>query len=105
LDRFLGCPDWREHFYRVVSTTNLFGETSTDRIKEADTKKFEQFFLDRLRTIFTAVAPESVPLKNSRGQVMYLLCFACGNQKGAEIAVRIARHLIRGSIMKKKNKR
>jgi hypothetical protein len=53
------------------------------------------FLLDRLRTIFTAVAPETVPLRNSRGQVMYLLCFACGNPRGAELAVRIARSVIR----------
>jgi three-Cys-motif partner protein len=48
LDRFLGCSDWRDHFYRVTETTNLFGETTTDVVKEADTRKFEQFFLDRL---------------------------------------------------------
>jgi len=105
LDRFLGCSDWRDHFYRVTETTNLFGETTTDVVKEADTKKFEQFFLDRLRSIFTAVAPESVPLVNGRGQIMYLLCFACGNSRGAAIAVRIARSVIRGSVMKKRRRR
>jgi hypothetical protein len=85
----------------MTETKNLFGETTTSVVKEADTRSFEQFFLDRLRTIFTAVAPESVPLVNSRGQIMYLLCFACGNPRGAEIAVKIARSVIKGSIMKK----
>lgn len=105
LDRFLGCAEWRDHFYRVTETTNLFGETTTDVVKEASTRKFERFFLDRLRTIFTAVAPESVPLLNSRGQVMYLLCFACGNPRGADIAVRIARSVIKRSVMKKRSPR
>jgi three-Cys-motif partner protein len=105
LDRFLGCSDWRDHFYRVTETTNLFGETTTDVVKEADTRKFEQFFLDRLRTIFTAVAPESVPLVNGRGQIMYLLCFACGNPRGAAIAVKIARSVIRGAVVEKRGRR
>jgi three-Cys-motif partner protein len=95
LDRSLGCRDWREAFYRVEETSDLFGHASTDWVKDASTEKFETFLLDRLRTIFTAVAPESVPLRNSRGQVMYLLCFACGNPRGAELAVRIARSVIR----------
>jgi three-Cys-motif partner protein len=95
LDRSLGCRDWREAFYRMEASSDLFGHTSTDRVKDAGTEKFEAFLLDRLQTIFAAVAPETVPLKNSRGQVMYLLCFACGNPRGADLAVRIARSVIR----------
>jgi three-Cys-motif partner protein len=95
LDRSLGTPSWREAFYRIEEATDLFGHASTDRVKDAGTEKFETFLLDRLRTIFTAVAPETVPLRNSRGQVMYLLCFACGNPRGATLAVRIARSVIR----------
>jgi three-Cys-motif partner protein len=95
LDRSLGTPSCRQAFYRIEETTDLFGLASTDRVKDAGTEKFEAFLLDRLRTIFNGVAPETVPLKNSRGQVMYLLCFACGNPRGANLAVRIARSVIR----------
>jgi three-Cys-motif partner protein len=95
LDRSLGCRDWREAFYRVEASSDLFGHASTDRVKDASTEKFETFLLDRFRTIFAGVAPETVPLRNSRGQVMYLLCFACGNPRGADLAVRIARSVIR----------
>src|SRR5580704_2316600 len=56
LDRSLGCHDWREAFYRVKETTDLFGHASTERIKDAGTQKFETFLLDRLRTIFAGVA-------------------------------------------------
>lgn len=97
LDRFLGCTHWRDAFYRVTESTNLFGEMDVDTVREADTAKFEAFFLERLRTIFVGVLDKSVPLINSRGYTMYLLCFACGNPRGAEIALRIAK-----STMKKK---
>ncbi len=95
LDRSLGTPNWREAFYRVVgATTDLFGHSSIDRVKQAGTRKFEAFLLDRLRTVFAGVAPETLPLKNSRGQVMYLLCFACANPRGTALAVRIAKSVI-----------
>jgi len=94
LDRSLGCSDWRQAFYIVRETSDLFGELKNEMIKDAGTEKFESFLLNRLRTIFAGVAPVALPLKNSRGQVMYLLCFACGNTRGAEIAVRIAKSVI-----------
>jgi len=68
LDRSLGCRDWREAFYRVEETSDLLGNASTDRVKDASTEKFETFLLDRFRTIFTGVVPETVPLRNSRGR-------------------------------------
>jgi three-Cys-motif partner protein len=95
IDRSLGCSNWRTVFYRERFVSNLFGDPSVERVKVAGTKEFQTFFLDRLRTIFEAVAPEAVPLLNRRGQVMYLLCFACGNPRGADIAMRIARSVMR----------
>jgi three-Cys-motif partner protein len=95
LDRSLGCRNWREAFYRIEETTDLFGHTSMDRITDASTEKFEAFLLDRFRTIFVGIAPETMPLRNSRGQVMYLLCFVCGNLRGTDLALRIARSVIR----------
>jgi three-Cys-motif partner protein len=97
LDRFLGCSDWRQAFYKVVETTDLFGTVTVDNVKEASTAKFEEFFLTRLKTIFAGVAERTVPLNNSKGNTMYLLCFACGNPKGAAPALRIA-----NSVMKEK---
>jgi three-Cys-motif partner protein len=94
LDRSLGCSDWRQAFYRSQENPDLFGEPSMELVKDAGAGKFEAFLLDRLRTIFTDVAPVALPLKNSRGQIMYLLCFACGNPRGATIAVRIAKWVI-----------
>jgi three-Cys-motif partner protein len=94
LDRSLGCTEWREAFYRVEERKDLFGERVTELIKDAGTRKSEAFLLDRLRGIFVAVAPLTLPLINSKGQVMYLLCFACGNARGAAIALRIAKSVI-----------
>jgi hypothetical protein len=34
LDRSLGRSDWRESFYRVRETRNLFGERTTELVKD-----------------------------------------------------------------------
>jgi hypothetical protein len=96
LDRSLGCTDWRDAFYRVRTTPNLFGDPRTELVKDANTEKFEAFLLDRLRTIFAGVLAKSLPLRNSKGQVMYLLCFAIGNPRGVQLAMRIASTVIKG---------
>ena len=96
LDRSLGCTNWREAFYRIRTTPSLFGDPTTELVKDANTEKFEAFLLDRLRTIFAGVLPKSLPLRNSKGQVMYLLCFAIGNPRGVPLAMRIANAVIKG---------
>ncbi len=53
------------------------------------------FFNERLKTIFEKVANNPLRLMNSRNNPLYLLCFASGNPKGAEIAVRIAQHILK----------
>ena len=95
LDRSLGCTDWRQAFYRIRQVPNLFGEPTTQLVKDACTKKFEAYLLDRLRTIFAGVALKTLPLRNSKGQVMYLLGFACGNPRGVDLAMKIARSVIK----------
>lgn len=96
LDRSLGCADWRQAFYRERRVPNLFEDRATIVVKDANTEKFEAFLLDRLRTIFAGVLPKSLPLMNSKGQVMYLLCFAIGNPRGVQLAMRIAGAVIKG---------
>jgi len=44
--------------------------------------------------LFNKVAPNSLVLRNSTNIPMYLLCFAAGNPKGAEPAIKIARHIL-----------
>jgi len=91
LNRSLGCRDWQDAFYQEIQTLDLFGDTTTTLVKQANTAKFEGFLIERWRTIFAGVAPETLPLRNSKGQVMYLLGFACGNPRGVVLAMQIAR--------------
>jgi three-Cys-motif partner protein len=94
LDDIFGTTQWREAFYEKARQTSLF-ENSAQLEKTANFNKIEDFFLERLRTIFPKVADKPIRMINSRGNSLYSFCFAAGNPgKGGEIALRIARHLL-----------
>lgn len=96
--RILGVPreEWEPAFYAKSTQTSLFGDDEDKSVKVADFKSMGDFFIGRLKTVFAGVAPHAMPLFNSRKNPMYLLCFAAGNPKGANPAVKIADHLLKG---------
>ena len=95
LDLLLGSSDWYDAFYRVQVTRDLFGNEEEKLIK-AKTEKIGEYFLDRLRTVFPAVAPKPGVLRNSTNCPLYLLCFAVGSesQMAQHIALKIANHIL-----------
>ncbi len=94
LDLLLGTEDWYEEFYRVESTPTLFGKPE-DQVVKATIDTIGQYFIRRLKTVFAGVADEPKVLLNSANCPLYLLCFAVGNPKGANIALKIANHLLK----------
>jgi three-Cys-motif partner protein len=95
LTRFFGTDSWREAFYQKKSIdTPLFGEFETDYKKDADFDDISQFFVQRLQTVFDKVAPNPLPLFNSKGSPLFLLCFAASNPKGSGTAVKIAGEIL-----------
>jgi three-Cys-motif partner protein len=79
LDRSLGTREWRLAFYRGEDFPDLFEGTRRKTVKDADSAKLEEFYLNRLRSIFPIVMNNCVRLTNSKEQTMYLLCLASAN--------------------------
>ncbi len=94
LNLLLGTENWYDAFYQVATTPTLFGEDQGHLVK-AKMKTIGRFFNDRLKEIFAGVAAEPGVLRNSMNNPLYLLCFAVGNERGKEIALRIANHLLK----------
>jgi three-Cys-motif partner protein len=94
LKRILGTEEWRDTFYSRQIEQTLFGNEEV-RTKEADFDKIGRYFVERLKTIFTAVANNPLPLRNSRNIPLYLLCFAVGNPRAASTALKIAQNILR----------
>ncbi len=98
LTRFFGTEDWKEAFYEEASSQpsmfDLFGE-ETGYAKRTNFDAIGRFFVDRLQRVFVGVSKNPLPLQNSKGVPLFLLCFAAANPKGAKPALKIANHLLR----------
>lgn len=94
LTRIFGSNDWENAFYTHQTQTTLFGEEKDVYTKEADFHKIGCFFIERLKKAFHGVAENPLPLRNSRNNPLYLLCFASGNPKGSKTAIKIAQHIL-----------
>lgn len=94
LTRIFGTDEWRSAFYPPQTEELLWGSEETHQ-RTATLRSVGHFFVARLQSIFEKVAANPLPLVNSQNTPIYLLCFAAGNKKGADIAVRIAQHILR----------
>ena len=96
LDNIFGCSDWKEQFYQTEVRQGLLWDEEVTT-KTGDFRQIANYFVERLDSIFAGVAKKPLPLYNSRKNPLYLLCFACGNKKGAPIALRIADNILKGN--------
>jgi three-Cys-motif partner protein len=98
LTRFFGTEDWKQAFYEETSDQpnmfDFFGE-ETSFAKSTNFDAIGRFFVERLEQVFAGVSKNPLPLHNSKGVPLYLLCFAAANPRGAAPALRIANHLLR----------
>jgi three-Cys-motif partner protein len=93
LDVLLGTQDWCDEFYQIKTEPSLF-RNDQERVVKASTATIGRYFNQRLASVFAGVAAQPGVLRNSRNNPLYLLCFAVGNARGRDIALRIANHLL-----------
>ncbi|MFZ0257332.1 MAG: three-Cys-motif partner protein TcmP [Gammaproteobacteria bacterium] len=94
LNLLLGTEDWYDEFYKVETTPTLFG-TEQERVVKATMETIGRYFNNRLKEVFAGVVEEPGVLRNASNNPLYLLCFAVGNERGKDIALRIAEHLLK----------
>lgn len=94
LNLLLGTEQWYEEFYQVESSPTLFG-SDEEKIVKASMGTIGKYFVERLEGIFAGVVREPGILRNSSNNPLYLFCFAVGNPRGKDIALRIAEHLLK----------
>ena len=90
--------------------TQVFGDESWRKAQYFQSKLFEdkpeirtrkgigqiaQLYMDKLKAVFAAVSPEPRILVNSKNAPLYLLMFAAGNPTGADLALKIADHILK----------
>jgi len=93
LTTLFGTPDWEERFYRTDITQTLFGDEETLR-RDATVENIQGYINERLKTALHSVA-NSLVLRNSRDSPLFALCFAAANERGAPIAIKIAKDILK----------
>jgi three-Cys-motif partner protein len=93
MNAFLGTADWYDEFYKVETRPTLFGEHQVQ--VKAPMDVMARYFNNRLKQVFAGVADEPGVLWNSSKNPLYMFCFAVGNARGKDIALRIANHLLK----------
>ncbi|MGE0446592.1 MAG: three-Cys-motif partner protein TcmP [Vicinamibacterales bacterium] len=88
MDRAWGDSSWRNAAYRSEGP-NLFGDEVLVKRENADIA--EAFRLRLQNVAGFAQVPQPMPMRNSKGAVIYYLYFATHNEAGA----RIAKHIFR----------
>lgn len=96
LSEFFGDESWKDEFYQEEFIDDLFGRQKATR-RSVTEESVANYLLRRLRAIFTNVVEAPLVLRNSRRSPLFMLVFAAGNHKGAQIAVRIAGDIIRNA--------
>lgn len=92
LTETFGCEEWRKFFYEK-SEPDLFGEATLSK-SDKFFQRLSEFITMRLKTVFAGAHESPLILRNKSGAPIFLLCFACGNPKGVQLATRIAQHII-----------
>ena len=99
LDRVLGTPDWREHWYDHSIQREDFFETAQQAVVRADVDAIEAYVSDRLKTIFKGVVLPPIRLRHNGGAPMASLFFAMSNpsKKAVALGKSIAGHILNSS--------
>ena len=93
LDRIFGGREHWKGVYREPPQLSLFPEKpSLERAPGSE--QIADCYWKRLEAVFEKVAPTSRTLRNSKNSPMFELFFAAGNARGADMAVRIAGHIL-----------
>lgn len=94
LDEIFGTEEWFQEFYGISIENTLFGQEEKMQ-KDVDFERISSYYVNRLRKVFSKVSDKPAKLLNSKNNPMFLLCFAAGNPRGAETAVKIANDLLK----------
>jgi three-Cys-motif partner protein len=96
LNRVFGNEQWYDEFYETEVVENLLGEPVSMVTKTGTHLRIVEYYLKRLKEIFPGVAPNPLELRNTKGNPIFVLFFAASNKgKGAELAVKMAEHILK----------
>lgn len=95
LNKIFGTDEWKQFYSEPAE--DLFDLPNDEKIKNVNLQAIADFYQKRLRTIFVDVAPNPRMMYNSKGNPLYLFCFAMSNpsEKARKLALKIANGILK----------
>ena len=94
LNRAYGDESWRDFYSRPDQ--RLLPFLDDDRMEsDPGVNQIIERYRARLNSIFAEIAPTSRTLRNSQNSPLFEFIFAASNPKGANVAIRIADHILK----------
>ncbi len=86
MNRFWGDESWQEVVYRPKRQQNLFTEGLEEKIDNATEAIVEAFHERLLKIAGFPYVPEPIPMRNTKGNILYFIYFASHKEVGYNIA-------------------
>ena len=96
LNEFFGTQDWEDCFYKENTQLNLFNQK--EKVKYSNYDKLENFYFERLKSVFAAVSPYTYRMINSKNSTLFSLYFAVSNPNAIKVSLKIAEHILKNNI-------
>lgn len=93
LNKLFGTENWEDAFYPESDQTDMFEGES--RKKSVTPDDICRYYINRLKSVFPGVHSVPYILYDDKGVPKFTLCFAVGNERGKNIALRIAKHILK----------
>ena len=93
IDRTFGVQNFWESFYAPARQASFFAQ-GDELEREQGSDQIAEAYRERLKSVFTRVAPTRRVLKNSTNSNLFDLFFAASNPSGSSTAVRIADYIL-----------
>lgn len=94
INNVLGTSEWYNLFYETDIETDFFNNWSANK-KIANFEFISLYITNRFSKHFPGVASNPKMLFNSKGNPLYLLCFASANPRGSSTAIKIAQDILK----------
>ena len=94
LDGIFGGREYWHEFYAPTKQSSFWSE-GNEQERKPGSEQIAEAYRERLKSVFTQVAPTRRVLKNSQNSDLFDLFFAASNPRGAPIAVEIADYILK----------